>query len=435
MPSSSTRVGVRLHVGGVAQARVLLLEPDAVEEALVPLRAEPLGERGRARPRARRTSTPGRISASSPASHSNDPVGRALRAVGAGSPHRERARHAEKQPSIPTVSVSTNTRSPASSRRSVASARHGFVFGPERTPRVTRYSPPPRTITSESTASRSRSRTPGAIAASNAPSMAMHEPPVRSRERDLLGVFTARASITIGPGLDDRVALGGERRVRDRRELVDRDTPAVGDPELAERGARPRAPRPPPQRRVVEELPRVERPQVGLDVGEQVHRVPVLEQHRRARRRHHRAPHERAQAVHGHRRGAGRIPDVRLVREQERGDVMVAHRPLQPLETPQAQPLEIDAVVRDRRDPHDRHAGTRRGGRGRPSVRLRAGADPRRGSPARTQWASRSRPRSPPRRPTSCSPTGSPSSVVPHGTEIAGSPVTVIVQHEAIQSR
>ena len=43
--------------------------------------------------------------------------------------------------------------------------------------------------------------------------------------------------------------------------------------------------------------------------------------------------------------------------------------------------------------------------------------------------------RSSPGRPTICRPTGSPASVKPHGTEIAGAPRTVIVQHDAIQSR
>ena len=55
-----------------------------------------------------------------------------------------------------------------------------------------------------------------------------------------------------------------------------------------------------------------------------MHRVPVLEQDRRAFGGDDRAPHERAHRVRRHRRGTGRVADVRLVREEQ--DLQVAGR-------------------------------------------------------------------------------------------------------------
>ena len=104
-----------------------------------------------------------------------------------------------------------------------------------------------------------------------------------------------------------------------------------------------------------------------------------------------------------------------------------------------------------RRSPDSRSSGrsarrpTARPSRG-PATRTRAGkrAPPR--SRTRCSYvapsgarsnpcARRSTPRSSPRRPTICSPTGRPSGVNPQGTEIAGHPVTVMHQHDSIQSR
>src|SRR3954462_12402180 len=77
------------------------------------------------------------------------------------------------------------------------------------------------------------------------------------------------------------------------------------------------------------------------------------------------------------------------------------------------------------------HPAGRRGSRaGSLTGRIRPWPVARSNAPAR-----RNTPASSPRGPTIWSPTGSPSPVHPHGTEIAGPASTVIVQHDAIQSR
>ena len=63
---------------------------------------------------------------------------------------------------------------------------------------VARYSPPARSSVSDRTASRSRSRTPGAIDVSNAASMSITIGPFRSNSASSSGVFTSRAARVTG---------------------------------------------------------------------------------------------------------------------------------------------------------------------------------------------------------------------------------------------
>ena len=134
-----------------------------------------------------------------------------------------------------------------------------------------------------------------------------------------------------------------EREERRCAEPIDRDalTPRT---ELAHGGERLVRPGRRLWRGVVVELPRMHRTHVGSAQRRPMHRVRVLEQDRRTFLRHDRAAGERAHGVHGHRGHAGRVSHVGLVREQEHLDVMVAHRPLQPVEPLDAEPLEVDVV-------------------------------------------------------------------------------------------
>src|SRR4029078_649115 len=105
-----------------------------------------------------------------------------------------------------------------------------------------------------------------------------------------------------------------------------------------------------------------------------VHGVRVLEEDGLALLRDHRAPHEGAHRVHGHRAGTRRVSDVRLVEEDAGRDVVRAHRSLQSSESFRPEHLEpvgvrgiqYRAVVR-------RHAGSsgRYGGGG--VIRTREG--------------------------------------------------------------
>ena len=99
---------------------------------------------------------------------------------------------------------------------------------------------------------------------------------------------------------------------------------------------------------VVEELPRVHRAHVGGAERGSMHRVGVLEQDRRPLLRHDGAADERAHRVDGHRARAGRVADVRLVRQQADLDVVCPHRVLEP-----RQPFDAEGVHIDARTRHD----------------------------------------------------------------------------------
>jgi len=100
------------------------------------------------------------------------------------------------EPDGPGVISSGRRRNP--STRAVASARHGFVFGPEATVFVARYSPPFRSRVSERVATMSHSRMPGTIASSKAPSIRITISPLRSNSAISSSVLTSRAARVAG---------------------------------------------------------------------------------------------------------------------------------------------------------------------------------------------------------------------------------------------
>ena len=227
---------------------------------------------------------------------------------------------------MPTVSVSTYTRSPGSSARSVASARHGFVLGPEQTVFVAMYSAPRPSMPEASTVNRSRSVTPGAIAASNSAERLRHDRAVRAEQRHFLrGLHLARF-LRRGCRVDQRQPLrpavqGTPACPAGRRRRGRRATPSSRKRRHRLAGERTRH-RP----GIVVELPAIHRPNVERALPRPMHRVRVLEQDRRSLDRHDGAASERAHAPDRHRCHAGRVARVRLAEQQARLEVVRAHR-------------------------------------------------------------------------------------------------------------
>src|SRR5438093_1608881 len=120
----------------------------------------------------------------------------------------------KKHPSTPTVSVSTNTSSPGRNTRSVTSARQGFVFGPEHNVFVARYSAPRRIAPLAYAPRRSRSVTPGAIAASSSPSASTTIRPFSRKSWTSCDVLISRASCVAGDGSVRRASRSIRRRSR-----------------------------------------------------------------------------------------------------------------------------------------------------------------------------------------------------------------------------
>ena len=250
---------------GIADARALLLQPDAVDHALVPLRQVPLG-RQRARCSASSPQvSPGRTSAFIRSSQSSDgPVGVALRGLRAASHARNVRETQKKSPRSRPCRCRRRPGRPARSRGPSPRPATGSCSGPS-TPcswRGTR--PPARSIVSASAASRSRARGPPGRSPPRTPrSMSIDHRPVGSEQADLLGRLDLAGLLRRpAPSRRTRTPASVQRQEPGRPEAVDGRRASPVDAELADRRHDLARPHPRLGHRIVEELPRVHRANV-----------------------------------------------------------------------------------------------------------------------------------------------------------------------------
>ena len=188
----------------------------------------------------------------------------------------------------------------------------------------------------------SRSETPGAIAASNAASISITSPALRSNSSISSGVLTRRACWVTGAESTGRTPRSSSAR----NAGVPRRSTATRSGSHRARGPRraSRRPRSPPgapgRRRTPRRASPARRGRAASSGGPSS----------RARTgsgsllRHDGTAHERAHRVDGHRGDPCCVPNVGLVREDQGVDIVVAHRALQPGETPEAEPFQVDVV-------------------------------------------------------------------------------------------